>query len=79
MSSKIPVSFKDTEMEKELLEWVKEKSKILGTSNFIKQILNVNMKKNFSKKWYFFEKNKWEKQVEYQGLEKIRSKSKRST
>ena len=39
MRSKIPVSFKDTEMEKELLEWVKEKSKILGTSNFRKQIL----------------------------------------
>ena len=43
MSSKIPVSFKDTEMEKELLEWVKEKSKILGTSNFIKQILEIQM------------------------------------
>lgn len=43
MSSKIPVSFKDTEMEKELLEWIKEKSKILGTSNFIKQILYEKM------------------------------------
>lgn len=43
MSSKIPLSFKDTETEKELLEWIKEKSKILGTSNFIKQILYEKM------------------------------------
>lgn len=43
MSSKIPLSFKDSDMENELLNWIKEKSKIIGTSNFIKQILYEKM------------------------------------
>ncbi|MDB1931708.1 hypothetical protein PMY12_14665 [Clostridium tertium] len=43
MAVKIPLSFKDTEKEKELYNWVKEKSEIIGQSNFIKQILYERM------------------------------------
>ena len=43
---KIPLSFKNTEEEQELLNWIKEKSKILGQGNFIKDILYKEMLKD---------------------------------
>ena len=43
MGEKIPLSFKDNEAEKELYDWIKKKSKIIGQSNFIKQILYEKM------------------------------------
>jgi hypothetical protein len=43
MGEKFPLSFKDTEKEKELLEWINTKSEIIGKSNFIKQILYEKM------------------------------------
>lgn len=46
MAVKIPLSFKDTEKEKELYSWIKERSEIIGQSNFIKQILYEKMLKD---------------------------------
>lgn len=46
MGVKIPLSFKDTDTEKELYEWLEQQSKILGRSNFIKQILYQEMLKD---------------------------------
>lgn len=46
MGDKFPLSFKDTEKEKELLVWINNKSEILGRSNFIKQILYNEMLKD---------------------------------
>ncbi|BFK81505.1 hypothetical protein I3900191A7_16500 [Clostridium baratii] len=43
MADKVSVSFKDTEKEKELSEWLKEKSEIIGMSAFIKQTLYEKM------------------------------------
>lgn len=43
MGDKINVSFKDSKEEKELLAWINEKSKIVGKSNYIKQILYEKM------------------------------------
>lgn len=43
MADKIGISFKDTEEEQELLQWLREKSKILGASSFIKQLLYEQM------------------------------------
>lgn len=39
MGDKISISFKDTNIEQELQEWIKEKSEIIGMSAFIKQQL----------------------------------------
>lgn len=49
MGDKINLSFKDTQEERELLKWVEEKSKILGKSNFIKQVLYERMLKDKAK------------------------------
>lgn len=46
MPDKIPISFKNTLEEQELLNWIKEKSKILGQGNFIKDILYKEMLKD---------------------------------
>jgi hypothetical protein len=43
MAEKIGISFKETKDEMELLEWLKEKSKILGPSIYIKQLLYEKM------------------------------------
>lgn len=43
MAEKIPVSFKDTEIENKLLSWIKKKSAILGVSGYIKQVLYEKM------------------------------------
>lgn len=43
MADKVGISFKDTEEEQELLRWLKEKSKILGPSSYIKQLLYERM------------------------------------
>lgn len=43
MGEKINLSFKDTEKEKELYEWILEQSEIIGRSNYIKQILYEKM------------------------------------
>ncbi|WP_297633517.1 hypothetical protein [uncultured Clostridium sp.] len=43
MSDKVSVSFKDSVVERELYEWVKEKSEIIGMSAFIKQSLYEKM------------------------------------
>ncbi|WP_194190352.1 hypothetical protein [Clostridium chrysemydis] len=48
MSAKINLSFKDTEEEKELLKWIETKSKIIGKSNYIKQVLYQEMLKEKS-------------------------------
>lgn len=37
--AKILISFAENELEKELLKWLEEKSKVLGKSSYIKQIL----------------------------------------
>ncbi|MDS0526080.1 hypothetical protein NNC19_10345 [Clostridium sp. SHJSY1] len=42
---KISVSFKETEEEKELLEYLKKKGKIIGISSYIKQIVYEEMLK----------------------------------
>lgn len=46
MSDKINLSFKDTEEERKLLKWIEENAKILGKSNFIKQVLYERMLKD---------------------------------
>lgn len=43
MGEKIPLSFKDTQEEKNLLDWINTKSKIIGRSSFIKQVLYEKM------------------------------------
>lgn len=43
MGDKIPLSFKDTEAEKKLLDWINYKSAIIGRSGFIKQVLYEKM------------------------------------
>jgi len=43
MAIKIPLSFKESDKEKELYDWIKLKSEIIGQSNFIKQILYEKM------------------------------------
>lgn len=45
MSKKVSVSFKDTELEKEIYEYLEEKSKLIGNSNYIKQLLYSEMLK----------------------------------
>lgn len=42
-NKRIPVSFKNTEKEQELYNWIKEKSAIIGQANFIKQVLYERM------------------------------------
>ena len=37
--SKITVSFRENQTEKELLEWIQKKSAVIGVANFIKQTL----------------------------------------
>lgn len=39
MANKINLSFKDTKEENELLEFIYERSKIIGNSAFIKQVI----------------------------------------
>lgn len=46
MGEKISLSFKETEEEKELKKWIEQNAKILGKSNFIKQILYERMLKD---------------------------------
>jgi len=36
---KVGISFKETKEDKELLDFLKKKSKIIGTSSYIKQLL----------------------------------------
>ena len=43
MGEKINLSFKDVDEEKELIKWIEENAKILGKSNFIKQVLYERM------------------------------------
>lgn len=49
MGEKINLSFKDTDEEKELIKWIEENAKILGKSNFIKQVLYEKMLKDKAK------------------------------
>lgn len=39
MAKKILISFGENELEEDLLNWLEEKSKLLGKSGYIKQIL----------------------------------------
>lgn len=39
MAKKILISFGENELEQELLEWLEDKSKLLGKSGYIKQLL----------------------------------------
>lgn len=43
LNNKIPLTFKNTKEELDLYNWIKEKSKILGQGNFIKDILYKEM------------------------------------
>ncbi|WP_294405255.1 hypothetical protein [uncultured Clostridium sp.] len=48
--TKVNISFKDTPEDKELLEYLKKKSKIIGQSSYIKQLLYEQLlKENESK------------------------------
>lgn len=42
---KIGISFKDTKEDKELLKYLKEKSKIIGISAYIKQLIYLELLK----------------------------------
>lgn len=42
---KVNISFKETEEDKELYEYLKKKSKIIGQSSYIKQLLYEQMLK----------------------------------
>lgn len=46
MAVKIQLSFKESEKEKELYNWIKGQSEIIGQSNFIKQIIYERMIKD---------------------------------
>lgn len=50
MAEKFSVSFKDTNIENELVEWVKKKTEIIGFSNYIKQMLYEKMLEEKNKK-----------------------------
>lgn len=43
MAKKVSVSFKDTELEKEIYEYLEEKAKLIGNSNYIKQLIYSEM------------------------------------
>ena len=43
MAKKVGISFKDNELENTLYEFLKEKSKLLGESTYIKQLLLEKM------------------------------------
>lgn len=42
----IPLTFKNNAEEIELYKWIKEKSKIVGQANFIKDVLYKKMKED---------------------------------
>lgn len=50
MSTRINISFKDSELDQKLLEYLKAQSKLIGPSAYMKQLLYNNMLKNLSKK-----------------------------
>lgn len=45
MAERVLISFKETEFEKKLLEHLKEQSKLVGQSAFMKQLLYEDMQK----------------------------------
>lgn len=50
MAKKVSISFKDTEIEQEIFEWLETKSEIVGYSSAIKQMLYELMLKEKGKK-----------------------------
>lgn len=50
MSERLNISFKDTELEKRLLEHLKKESELIGVSNYIKQLLLEDMNKKSTQK-----------------------------
>lgn len=50
MSTRITLSFRDTETDKKLLEHLEKYSEVIGTSSYIKQLLHEDyLKKNSGK------------------------------
>jgi hypothetical protein len=43
MAEKFSVSFKDTDIERKLVEWIKKKSEIIGFASYVKQVLYEKM------------------------------------
>lgn len=43
MSKRIPLSFKDTELENQLWFFLKEQSKIIGSRSYLKRLLYEDM------------------------------------
>jgi len=50
MAKKIGISFKDNDLENEIYNFLKEKSKLLGESAYIKQLLLEKMQEEATKK-----------------------------
>lgn len=50
MAKKVGISFKDNDLEQEIYNFLKEKSKLLGESAYIKQLLLEKMQKEATKK-----------------------------
>lgn len=46
MPEKILISFKDTELEKKLLLYLKKKGQLIGNSAYIKQLIYEDMLRN---------------------------------
>jgi hypothetical protein len=49
MSDRINISFKDSDLDQKLLEYLKTQSKLIGPSAYIKQLLYNDMLKNLFK------------------------------
>lgn len=43
MGERINISFKDTDIDKEILKFLREESKLLGVSTYIKQLIYKEM------------------------------------
>lgn len=48
MSNRINISFKESELDQELLEYLKEQSKLIGPSAYMKQLLYEDMLRKIS-------------------------------
>lgn len=48
MSNRINISFKENELDQKLLEFLKQKSKLIGPSAYLKQLLYEDMMKKSS-------------------------------